>query len=236
MTFDDIVTRILDKLNLTSDEARERVGERVNEVYKNVTTSIGMIESRRVETTGTYDPTGASGATLPEITINGIEKLMTVRLQQDGNRPRILRERPYAFVRNNQFDPSHANTPHVYAIMRSNPQTVTILLDAFSSDTPFTLEYEGYGLAGELNGSMTPSFPESFHDVLINGVMSEELLKMGDSNLAGIFMKKYEGRLSDLRFFIAKNQWRNDRQGGVRSWRNGGMRGYTLNDGDSGYY
>jgi hypothetical protein len=50
-----------------------------------------------------------------------------------------------------------------------------------------------------------PALPTDFHDILVHGVLYDELMKLEKANpLAQIEAAKFSQRLSDLRFFIHK--------------------------------
>lgn len=227
MTFDQIVQKVKDKLNLTSTDATDRIGERVNELYRAVTSSIGLETSRRVETSVTYD--SDVDVTLPLITVTGMEKILTVRLETTGNVPKTLEERTYDDIKGLQTVPPHNQDPQAWAVFREDYNSVEIIIDAFPDGTPFTLQFEGIENASTLTGSNVPAFPESFHDLLVEGARAEELLKMEKPGLAQIAEDRYQKRLSDLRYFLAKSQWLDQVQGKIKRRH---IRGSTvINDG-----
>jgi hypothetical protein len=207
MTFDQIVSRVMDRLNLTSDAAQTRVGERVNEVYKDVTTSIGLVTSRRVALEVTTDPQ-AVGSTLPELEIEGIEKITRITYTVDGGIKR-LDELMYDDLTSKA---TATSMPTAWALKRMGSGTVTIVLDAFPEDE-FTLIVDGYETADELADDAEPNLPVSFHDLLVEGAMALELRKMEKPQLAQIADGRYAQRLSDLRMFIAKSAYLDILQG-----------------------
>lgn len=208
MTFLEIVDQVLDNLNLTSDDARERVERRVNYVYKKVTTSIGLVTSRRIIQTVTIDPTEV-GSTLPDITIEDVQKVLAVRYVVSATNSKTLEERSMDEILDTTLV---RRIPQSFAVNLMGPTYVTIRLDAYPTST-FTLNIEAYEIAPVLEGLMEPYFPEDFHDLLIEGVMMDELRKMEKPALAEIASKNYERRLSDLRYFIAKSSYMDIVQG-----------------------
>jgi hypothetical protein len=215
MTFDQIVDKVMQKLNLTSADAKARIGERVNELYRTVTTSIGLQTSRLKEKEVSLDPT-AVGSTLPYVTVVGLEKVFTVRLHIAGQRPKLLNMLAYDDIKSTQSDSVPNQNPLNWAEFRVGANTVTILLDAFPSTQAFILEFEGLEIADTLSGSMTPAFPESFHDLLVEGAKAEELYKMEKPSLAQMAEEKFKQRMSDLRYFLAKSQWMDVVQGQLK--------------------
>lgn len=204
MTFTTIVATVQDRLNLTSSASATRIGEFVNERYRHLTASIGLITSRRETGTLVVNPTLVLVyPDLPEITILLMEKILKITLLSDGG-VKVLPEKTFDDISN-----MNTNTalPQCWAVKLVEAHQVTIILDAVPLTTPFTLGIEGYAQADVLSGSVEPAFPESFHDILIHGAMADELKKMEKPQLAQLAENKFETRLSDLRMFIAKSAY-----------------------------
>jgi hypothetical protein len=216
MTFDQIVQKVMDKLNLSSVDARDRIGERVNEIYRDVTSGIGLETSRDVEDTVILD--SDVDTDLPYVTVDNVEKILTVRLHITGNKPKVLTELTHEDIKSSQnSDGIPSQDPQSWAPFRLGADSVTFILDAYPSDgNPFTLEYKGIQTVTDLSGSDVPAFPESFHDLLVEGAKVEELLKMEKAGLAQQAQQRYEKRVSDLRFFLAKSQWLDIVQGQLK--------------------
>lgn len=209
MTFDEIVNSVLDRLNLTSLEARERIEDRVNDRYRRVTSSIGLVTSRRVVKDVTVDPTDPDSE-LPEIVITDIQKVLAVRYTGQNASILVLKEKTYDEVVNFA---TNTHTPRAWATKLMGPGEVRIVIDAFDPLNSLTLSIEAYEVAPLLEGTMEPYFPEDFHDILIEGAMSDELRKMEKPQLAQIAETNYQTRLSDLRYFIAKSAYLDIAQG-----------------------
>jgi hypothetical protein len=209
MTFDAIVDTVMKRLNLTSDVARARIGEAVNERYKKVTSSIGLDTSRRVDITIEVDPQNSDFDSLPELTIQGVEKVIKISLPNEDGTIKVLSEVYYEEI---TTVATVSRLPRAWAVKKMGAQQIIVRLDSFP-ETPFTLKVEGFDLADELADDAEPYFPESFHDILIEGAKAEELLKMEKPQLAAIADGKYEARLSDLRMFIAMSIYRDIYQG-----------------------
>ena len=64
-----------------------------------------------------------------------------------------------------------------------------------------------------LSGVGVPAFAESFHDLLVYGAVAIELEKMEKYELAKAQEARCEGRISELRMFIAKSAYRTMWQG-----------------------
>lgn len=211
MTFNAIVATVMDRLNLTSSAATTRIGEYVNERYREVTSGIGMITSRRGLTDIIVDATNIIAyPSLPEIESTGFEKILRILLLNDGGRVRTLSQKTYDDITNMT---TNTELPHCWAVKTIGPSAVIFVLDSYPLTDPFTLRIEGYVQSSTLSGTTEPNFPEDFHDILIHGAMTDELKKMEKPQLAQIAESKFNGRLSDLRMFIAKSAYLDIAQG-----------------------
>lgn len=208
MTFNQIVQKVMTQLNLTSDDARTRAGESVNDRYKRVTSSIGLQTSRRETMELDIDPDDAD-STLPDYEIEGLEKVLRVWRRIGATGIKDLDEYTYTEL---SMVPTKTAQPTAWAVKRMGAGTVTITIDAFPEEE-FELMVEGYDLADTLENDQEPYLPTDFHDILVAGAMSDELLKMEKPQLAEIQENKYENRLSDLRMFIAKSSYLDILQG-----------------------
>ncbi len=212
MTFNEIQREVMDRMNLTSTDAASRVGREINEIYKRVTSSIGLITSRRVMIDVDLDAS-AIDSTLPEFDVTPCEKILRITINFPDQTIRVLKELTYDDVTNlPAYTASASASPNFYAIKRMGPQTVTAVIDAYPTD-PFTLHVEGYDLASTLSDDQEPFMPEDFHDLIVEGVMSIELRKMEKPSLAQISEQRYNERLSDLRMFISKSAYQDIVQG-----------------------
>lgn len=200
MTFDQIVSKVRDRLNLTSTASLTRIGERVNEVYKEVTASIGLQTSRRVTVNVTIDQNTAG---LPEVTVPNVEKVLRIVIQDVNGGLITLSEMTYDSITQIQ---TASGTPRSWAVKRIGASEVVIVLDSTPTAST-TLICECYDHAEDIAGSQEPYLPTSFHDLLVEGAMAIELRKMEKPELATIAENKYQQRLSDLRMFIAKTAY-----------------------------
>lgn len=202
MTADEIVQEVCENLNLTSDEAKSRVARRLNNRYRRATSSIGMESSRR----GTVSTIAVIGNRT--LTFTNVEKLITV-YRVSGTKNVILTEStPDEMVDELLI----SDPPSKFAVTRIYPTSVDIKVNATPA-TAYTLYADAHVTLATLSGSAKPQFPESFHDLLISGVMADEYKKMEKSELAKDCENEYASRLSDLRLWIAKTAWLNKYQG-----------------------
>lgn len=195
MTFDTIVSEVLDKLNLTSPAATTRVGKEVNERYRRLTSSIGLETTRRV--------TVPADATLNSrnIIFSGIEKIISV-IDRSGGSDIVLSEVTPDEVRNLTTLTGPARH---YAIVRTHPNSVEIETDSIPTLTIYTLYADAHQNLSTLSGNQSPDFSESFHDILVWGAMADEYRKMEKLPLMQDAEAQYAQRLSDLRMWIAKS-------------------------------
>ena len=201
MTFNELKNRIADRLNLTAATALTRIGQEINERYREIVSSVGLVTSIRT--------TKAATTTIANRSLTfQCEKILSV--YDTAYTPvRVLQEYSFDELRNMTVG---TDPPRAYAIERMGASTVTIFLST-SPATAFTLTADVEDNPAELEGNLVPAFPASYNDILIRGVMADELYKMEKYDLSQQQEDKFEKRLSELRFFIAKSAYGNLYQG-----------------------
>jgi hypothetical protein len=204
MTFTEIQTEILDRLNLTSTAASTRVGRAINRVYREVGTSIGMSFMRQTNTNKTVSIAN------PEVTFTATEKVLQVWIIDGDENPTILQEVQLAELKE-RVAPS-SDSPKRWALARTASNSVTIRLDAAPA-TAYSLYADVIAEVTDLSGSTEPAFPESFHDIIVEGVLKDEYRKLEKAQLAKYSEETFQKRLSDLRMFVAKSNYQLIRQG-----------------------
>jgi hypothetical protein len=213
MTFNQLVTKTMDRLNLSSDASRTRIGERINEAYFEITSTIGLNTSRRVETTFTLNT--SVDTDLPVYEVLNYEKILRIMLVDSDSVPtRLLEEVQYDDV---VAIPLKIGLPTQWAVKSINATTVTIVLNGCPDATDFTISIDGYFAVTELVEDIIPAIPESFHDLLIEHALFNELRKLEKDKLAEIAQARFEKRLSDLRMFLAKSAYLNLQQNATRN-------------------
>ena len=205
MTFDAIVARTMERLNLTSTEAQTRIGVEVNEVYREFVSSMGMDTSIR-STVSTLSTNASRYITFGDGTATKVIKLLSVYL------PNNLYPPPYNVLTSATFDEMRntiAGTwpPTRYAISRMGANTVEIFTDATAPDSLQVVNADCLLASATMSGTDQPFFPENFHDILIYGVMAIELDKMEKEERAAKAQARFEQRASELRMFIAKDAY-----------------------------
>lgn len=204
MTFNEIRTEILDRLNLSSSDASTRVGRAINRKYRLVTSSIGLELSRR-STVQANVTMGVSTLiwTNTEKVVNVYDRSVSPYKRLDEvSLDELEQDLPFTAGAN----------PTCYAIQAHSADTVTILFNRVPQ-TVYTLYADVYQVVADLSGTNEPAFSESFHDVIIEGVLSDELRKMEKGQLASLAQREYERILSDLRMWIAKSAIKDIYQG-----------------------
>lgn len=215
MIFDELVSEVCERLNLTSDEAKSRVSRELNMRYRRVTSSIGLETSRRTQV--------SKAATIgsSSLTFTGIEKIIAVIDKSSGTDIILSQVTPDEI----HILPVKEQPPRNFAVNRMHSTSVEITLDCVPTTT-FTLYADGHVSLSTLSGGQAPDFPESFHDILIYGAMADEYRKMEKENYAKDSEIDYERRLSDLRMWIAKSAYLDIYQGKYNNsrlrWLQGG--------------
>jgi hypothetical protein len=199
MTFTEIVNEVAGDLNLTSADAKTRIGRHVNRQYRRLVALPWLQISRRGE--------------ISQRTVEG-DRYMTFPVTKlysvfDPNRQdETLGERTFDEIRN--LTPM-SDPPNQYAIARADSASVTIFLDSLPASV-YLLSADAELRIVTLSGNQIPKFNEDFHDILIYGAKALELLKM-EKDLAAEADKTMENRISDLKFHIAKTSYLNYLQG-----------------------
>mgnify|MGYP001570735315 CR=1 FL=1 len=184
-----------DRLNLTAPTALTRIGLEINERYRELATSVGL-------NTTTRDTVSASTVISNRSVTFICQKLLAV-YDPAYTPPRVLQERTFDELRNQAVG---ADPPLRYALQLMGATTVTIFLNV-SPATVYTLTADIEKNLEDLSGSQIPAFPVAYHDILIRGVMADELHKMEKYELAAEQEAKFEKRSGDLRLYIAKSAY-----------------------------
>lgn len=221
MTANELVEYIAEDLNSPSQETKTRISHSLNVRYKQVTSSIGLMPTRRVERESSTTPDDRF------VTFDDIEKLDIVFRKTDdvdpGANTVLLGE-----LTNDEMLRISVRTdpPTKYCIYSVEPTSITIKIDCLPVD-PTILYAHGLASASTLTNNDQPAFPESFHDVLIHGVKADEYRRREKMVLAKESEILFEKRLSDLRMFIAKSAYLDIYRGKTRN--NEGWWDYEVN-------
>lgn len=202
MTFDEIVSDVAGRVNVTQASGITRIGTHVNRRYRRVTSSIGLIDFRRTQI---LFPVTTLTRTQ---TITGIEKVISV-VNASVSNGTPLDEITYEEML--EVVPTTGG-PSCYAVKRLGASSVVLVFDStFAAAT--NLSVEGEEIASTLSGSQIPAFSESYHDVLVFGALADEQRKMEKISLARDSDMEYERILSEMRLHIAVSGFKDVVQG-----------------------
>lgn len=208
MTKGEIVQNIMDRLNLTSTTARTRIGNVVDRYYLRATAAIGVKNtSRRV-----FDI--ESVATIGDETFEFdlMEKITRIYYVNSNGEKVFPREVTIDELREISLMDS-GDEPARYAVRESGAMYVIIQVDMLP-ETAYSMFADGYGNASALDDDQQPIFPESFHDILVEGPLKDEYKKLGMRDLAKDSRDEYEMRLAELRQWGATSAYLKIQQGG----------------------
>src|SRR3990167_450186 len=204
MLFTELKTEIKERLNITSTASDTRIGRLINKEYREITSSIGLSTSRHTA----VSQVASIGSR--EVIFTGVEKIETVWTENDDAKPTILK--PVLLAELRGLTVSASDNPKVFAVKRIGSNSVTVWMDV-TAETAFTLYADGTTEVSDLSGSNEPAFPESFNDIIIEGVLKDEYQKLEKTTLADRAEVRFQRRLSDLRMFIAKSNFLDIYQG-----------------------
>lgn len=206
MTFADIVARVQDRLNLTSSTSVTRIGQSVNEGYREIASAVGVSTIQRATASATTAISNRSLVFGP--TPIPVEKILSV-YNPAFSPPQVLSEVDFDSLRN---DTLGTDPPDRYAIQLMGSNTVTIFLSS-SPATQYVLTADVLSNITDLSGTQVPVFTEDFHNILIYKGLQIELEKMEKYDLASKQEKKYQTRLEQYQYYIAKSAYLNVVQG-----------------------
>lgn len=201
MTFAEIQTKVASRLNLTSAAAISRIGEEINERYREIMSSCGL------STIAIGTATAATAIGSRNVTFTA-EKLFTV-YNANFTPPIILAEKSFTELRQGLQGTDPARQ---FAFQLIGASTVTIYLNSPAA-TIYTLTADAEINIVDLSGAQVPAFSASYHDIIMRGVYADELYKMEKYSLSTEQEKKFEKRLAELKYFVNKSAWRDEYQG-----------------------
>lgn len=206
MTKLEIVQEVADRLNYTSTTALARLDRAVDRLYRAVTSTIGLNVTRQV------DVVVSTVQGSRDLIVPTVEKVTAIRFDNGFQ----LKELDYEELRSRHAGGS--GRPTAYAVRRMNATTVVVTFDLVPNDA-YALNVSGYTTLATLADGDEPAFPESYHDILIEGILKDEYRKLEKMNLAAASKALYDERLRELRLWIAKSAYQELYQGKLASDR-----------------
>jgi hypothetical protein len=200
MTFLNLQDAVLERLNLTTSEARTRVKRELNLRMAEVTSGTGMEKCRR--TTITVPTTAMSAQLVIDNVANVFSIFDPVHLHA------VLDEVSLNEIRERDTDQMDHGHPRVYAIHTHLKRSMVFVLYPKPSSV-YTLMADALALGAEMVADDDePPFSEDYHDVLVFGALYDEAMKIEKGGpLIKLFKTDYETRRSDLRYFLAKRAY-----------------------------
>lgn len=195
MTFSEIVSDVMDRLGHTSSTDETRIGRAVNRFYKEITSSLGIKHVSRRTTTQATTTQGVS-----TLTFTSVEKVVDV-YNRNVSPYKKLTEVTVDELRA-QMPYNASDTPTEWALITQASDYAVIELNC-TPQTEFALYADVYSTTPTLSGSDEPVFPESYHNLLIDGPLIDEYLKNEKPLLSAKSEQRYEKRLAELRLSIA---------------------------------
>jgi hypothetical protein len=189
----------MSRLNWSAPANRELVKTFLNDRLREVQSSLGLAATRRGLTTV------ATTAANSFSTITSIAKVIGIVDTTDLKRP--LREVTVHEIR--QKDPASEVTglPEDYAIFKHLADSVQVLWYP-QPDAVYTLSVDALLAGTELSAnSDEPTFPEDFHDLLVHAAEADAWRRLEKDMMAESAERRFEKRLSELRYFIAKSAY-----------------------------
>ncbi len=196
MTFTEAATEIAERCGLTATASITRIGKRINRVHREVTTKIGMTDARR--------EIASKVVTIANryVEFTDVEKLRTVYYLDDDSNPVVLTEISFDEMKTVVAAASDAPTQWARAALTTT--SVTILIDA-PPETAYTLYADADDATATLTTTNTFIIPESFHDIIVDKVVAEELERKSDYAGADRAASRAEKRMGELLLYIASS-------------------------------
>jgi hypothetical protein len=213
MTFLEIQNRLMDRLNLSSDDARARLKDMINERVRKTQTSCKLGPVRRALITFNT-AIGVSDYALEDFADEDLKIILpqTIRI------PSLNRVLGSASVDSQRvIDPGENFTgaPTTYSIYTVNADSMTIKLSP-TPDAAYTMAVDGIRNGVDLiDDDDEPAIPEDFHDALLYGVAADENAHWDKAANDNYFEKKYEKRCGEMRYFISRQIYLHRIQNGM---------------------
>lgn len=203
-TFVQLQDKIMGRLNLTSSDARTRVKAEINERYRSMLSSTGLARTR-LTVAGSFNTVAGT-----YVTSLSVAKVLNLVYTSLG---RVLQELTLDQIRLLDPDSTRTGAPEAYAITGANATTTSVYVWP-KPDAIYAIQYDALTNITDLSADGdVPVFPADFHDALVFGVLSDELLKLEKLELARSAEEKFDERVRGLRYFVRKSAYLHEQQG-----------------------
>jgi hypothetical protein len=203
LTFTEIRTEILNRMNLVGTDASTRVGSAINRHNARICAELGLDAIAYVQRTST---TSIGTRTLA---FSNIEKIDRIRDATTSASLRFLTEDSFHDLKSMQ---PGSGAPNKWAVQSVTASTVTVVFDN-TPDAEYTIQADGQSTTTDLSGSDVPAIPKSFHDILTWYVLAEEYLRKEKVEIAKAYEIKATELLRALQFKFADSATKDTRQG-----------------------
>ena len=210
MTYQEIQNEVVDLLGPAGGRDFTRAGRAINRRYRWALSSVGLPATVRTTISAT---TTISDRLLTFANCAKIFAVFNPSLTEGPGR--VLREITFDEMRNRRLG---LDPPREYAIQRMGADTVVIMLSTEPA-TEFSLTADGEAPASLLATTDEPAFPQDFHDLLVDGALAMLLEAKGQYDPASVHEARFQQRLGELRFFIAKSAYLHLHQGKTSTTR-----------------
>jgi hypothetical protein len=206
VTLGTILDKCMGRLNLTSDDARDRLQGFADERHRRIQTSCGLGQLRRgLVSLATVDGTSS-------YTPEGIVKPISITIPAISGR--VVHQRTLSQLREMEESTEWVGSPEFFAVTNYGAADFTIEIRP-TPNAIYTLSIDGILVGSDFaTDEDIPGVPEDFHDALVFGILADEYDHFDRDDLSGRFEAKYDRRVGDLRYFIGKSGYLHRTQGG----------------------
>ena len=215
MTFLELQDRIMARLNLSSDDARDRIKTLINERVRKMQTSCNLGRVRKSIITFNTEADVADYELIDALDEDEEFKIILPQTVRIPGQNRVLTGSTDDQIR--VFDPSETarGVPRSFSVTSIGPDSVTMKLYPIP-DGAYTIYVDGIRNGVDLiDDTDVPVFPEDFHDAIIYGVMADENTHFDKPDRDRYLEGKYEKRVSECRYFISRSIYLHRIQNGL---------------------
>ncbi len=203
MTFLELQNRSMDRLNLSTDDARTRIKNFLNERIRKIQTSVSLGSVRRGVETYTLTADTNELTLIADEDHDGIIKVRTVTIPSSRRIP--LNQITLDQMRAKEQVVGGGAIPMDYAVVDQSANSVTLRF----WPTPTAdqdVQIDGIKLGADLvDDGDVAGLPEDFHDALIYGACADENGHWAKEDKFQYYENLAEKRVREMRYFIQKS-------------------------------